>query len=270
MIATQHQKPDLRYWYYAVLILCLALIAVPITHYGVSIGERRIDSAVGREPFPPQSLRVAAFCCCMFMAVLMFVVQVGLLGVAYARADLRQTYSWFRRSWLGVYWGLLIVTIAIVCAAYAGNYFESIPMTVVFGIGAGLAGVYLIHSILAASVSLPILLYKLWQQVQDGNARATPARAVGFLFVPIFNLYWVFVAFPGLADELNRCATRRSLMVEPARRRLMVVYCILCFVVLIPYLGILAAIVNVGVGYSALRSASQVALALSKSQENGN
>ncbi|MEA5079778.1 MAG: DUF4339 domain-containing protein [Anaerolineaceae bacterium] len=49
-----------------------------------------------------------------------------------------------------------------------------------------------------------ILLYQFWKLVQDGNARTTPGRAVGFLFIPLFNFYWMFIAYWGLAKELKR------------------------------------------------------------------
>jgi hypothetical protein len=58
--------------------------------------------------------------------------------------------------------------------------------------------------IIAAAILLFILLYKFWQVVQDGFARTSPAKAVGFLFIPFFNLYWNFPAYFGLAKDLNR------------------------------------------------------------------
>ena len=39
----------------------------------------------------------------------------------------------------------------------------------------------------------------------------TPGRAVGLLFVPFFNTYWVFRAVWGLALNLNRFARRYEL-----------------------------------------------------------
>ncbi len=39
------------------------------------------------------------------------------------------------------------------------------------------------------------LVYRMWAQIQSGHPRTTPACAVGFLFIPLFNLYWIFVAY---------------------------------------------------------------------------
>ena len=57
---------------------------------------------------------------------------------------------------------------------------------------------------LGAGILGLILLYKFWQVNQDGHASTTPGRAVGFMFIPIFNIYWLFRAFPGLSLDQNR------------------------------------------------------------------
>ena len=48
------------------------------------------------------------------------------------------------------------------------------------------------------------LCYRAWQQIPADIARTTPGKAAGFLFIPLFNLYWIFVAFWGLAKDMNR------------------------------------------------------------------
>jgi hypothetical protein len=48
-----------------------------------------------------------------------------------------------------------------------------------------------------------ILIYKLWKVVQDGYASTSAGKAVGFLFIPLFNYYWMFRAFWGLSKDLN-------------------------------------------------------------------
>jgi hypothetical protein len=49
-----------------------------------------------------------------------------------------------------------------------------------------------------------ILLYRHWMVLQGFSHRTTPGRAVGFGFIPIFNFYWWFVAYAGLATDTNR------------------------------------------------------------------
>ncbi|MEI7910740.1 MAG: DUF4339 domain-containing protein [Verrucomicrobiota bacterium] len=53
-----------------------------------------------------------------------------------------------------------------------------------------------------------IYLARIWSALQYGRPRTTPGKAVGLLFVPFFNLYWLFVAFYGLAQDWNRITTR--------------------------------------------------------------
>jgi len=48
-----------------------------------------------------------------------------------------------------------------------------------------------------------ILLYRMWRMVPPERAATTPGKAVGFLFIPIFNLYWNFVAFFELGKVLE-------------------------------------------------------------------
>ncbi len=62
--------------------------------------------------------------------------------------------------------------------------------------------------VLAGAVLQYILTYRFWQVIQDGEQRTTPGRAVGFLFIPLFNLYWFFVAYFGLATDINRYISR--------------------------------------------------------------
>lgn len=47
-------------------------------------------------------------------------------------------------------------------------------------------------------------LHKAWTILQPGQARTTPGKAVGFLFIPVFNLFWVFQAYYGWAEDWNR------------------------------------------------------------------
>lgn len=53
-----------------------------------------------------------------------------------------------------------------------------------------------------------VYLGRLWKALQHGRARTTPGKAVGLLFVPFFNLYWIFVAIYGLAQDWNRITSR--------------------------------------------------------------
>ena len=47
-------------------------------------------------------------------------------------------------------------------------------------------------------------IYRAWSILQPGGARTTPGKAVGFLFIPLFNIYWVFIAYHGWSQDWNR------------------------------------------------------------------
>ncbi len=48
-----------------------------------------------------------------------------------------------------------------------------------------------------------MFLYQCWSLIPKKNRRAWPGQYVGFLFVPFYNLYWVFPAYYGLVKRQN-------------------------------------------------------------------
>ena len=60
-----------------------------------------------------------------------------------------------------------------------------------------------IPAIIYAEIYFFISLYRCWSILQGSTARTSPGKAVGFLFIPFFNLYWIFVAIRGLAKDAN-------------------------------------------------------------------
>ncbi len=58
-------------------------------------------------------------------------------------------------------------------------------------------------AILIGFISFYVLLYKAWAVINDGQAKTTPGKAVGFSFIPFFNIYWMFVAIGSWGKEYN-------------------------------------------------------------------
>lgn len=54
------------------------------------------------------------------------------------------------------------------------------------------------------------LLYRYWQLIPLSVGPINPANAVGFLFFPIFNCYWVFVAYGKLGKLFNQLTGRNA------------------------------------------------------------
>ncbi len=93
--------------------------------------------------------------------------------------------------------------------------------------------------ILYGAVLYLVLLYKAWAAIQDGQVRTTPGKAVGFCFIPFFNLYWIFQAFYGFAVDFNRYAARHSLPTRMPEGQFLA-YTVLLLASALPLIGILA------------------------------
>jgi multisubunit Na+/H+ antiporter MnhB subunit len=69
-----------------------------------------------------------------------------------------------------------------------------------------------------AAVVYWVLYYKGWKAIQDGYARTTPGKAIGFLFIPFFNFYWVFQVTWGFAKDYNAFLDRHSINAQKLQR----------------------------------------------------
>lgn len=59
-------------------------------------------------------------------------------------------------------------------------------------------------AVLVAFIFMLVALYRAWKLLQaDGQAKTTPGKAIGFIFIPIFGLFWNFVAYLGWARSYN-------------------------------------------------------------------
>lgn len=67
------------------------------------------------------------------------------------------------------------------------------------------------------SVLLPIFTYRLWSRIQDGHTKISPARAVGFMFIPLVNWVWIAFAWGGYAAALNGFRERHGLSGRASR-----------------------------------------------------
>lgn len=92
------------------------------------------------------------------------------------------------------------------------------------GLGIFLTGVSLIIYVTFVSCKL---LFKAWGLIQDGFARTTPGKAIGFLFIPFFNFYWIFRAIWGFAKDYNWYVTRHKITATQLPEKLFLIACIL-------------------------------------------
>jgi hypothetical protein len=95
--------------------------------------------------------------------------------------------------------------------------------------------------IIYATVVLFILVYQMWKAIYDNSARMSPGRAVGFLFIPVFNLYWIFQVLWGFAKDYNSYIARKSINTKRLPEGLLLAWAVLQLASGVPYLNILAA-----------------------------
>ncbi|MDP8225566.1 MAG: hypothetical protein P9L99_19555 [Candidatus Lernaella stagnicola] len=67
---------------------------------------------------------------------------------------------------------------------------------------------------LIAAVLVILMYYKAWKALQDEEARTTPGKALGYSFIPVFNVYWIFVVMAGFAADYNSYVERHELPIE--------------------------------------------------------
>jgi hypothetical protein len=68
------------------------------------------------------------------------------------------------------------------------------------------------------------LIYKMWGAIQDGHARTTPGKAVGFCFIPLFGFFWMYQVYWGFSKDYNSYIQRHSLSVPRLPQSLFIVY----------------------------------------------
>lgn len=79
----------------------------------------------------------------------------------------------------------------------------------------------------------------MWSIIQDGHARTTAGKAVGFLFIPFFSLYWAFQAYWGLAVDYNRFIARHQVGLQRLPEGLFLAFSILNILFYIPFVNLL-------------------------------
>jgi len=89
-----------------------------------------------------------------------------------------------------------------------------------------------------------VLLYKMWDAIQESRPRTTPGMAVGLMFIPCWNIYWLFQTHWGWAQDFNRFADEDDLDVPKMPEGLALTYCLLNLAAIVPFLGPIAGFVG--------------------------
>jgi len=133
---------------------------------------------------------------------------------------------------------LLIIGIAMIGVVSSGSINRIDPGWIFLFVLGAMCAIY-------AGIVALVFIYKIWDAIADQYARTTPAKAVGFLFIPFFQLYWVFQAIWGFAKDCNAYIDRNAINVFKLPEGLFLACVILQVAAVIPYLGILCGLVSV-------------------------
>jgi predicted Zn finger-like uncharacterized protein len=78
---------------------------------------------------------------------------------------------------------------------------------------------------LIVSVAIEYMLfYKMWAAIQDDEVSISPGKAVGFLLIPVFNIYWALLMVTGFAEDYNSFVIRRSINARELPMSLYLIY----------------------------------------------
>ena len=122
--------------------------------------------------------------------------------------DAKRLNTWFKLHWIFLAAVIPPTALFLIIAAILESQQLKPDATFVL-LGIIVAIVDVVFLVLTVVFGLRIL-HKLWSLIPTHKARTTPGKAVGFLFIPLFSLYWTFVATYGLARALNAETGRKS------------------------------------------------------------
>jgi hypothetical protein len=142
--------------------------------------------------------------------------------------------------------GIVLLTAAVVILVVSGiltDYVLNLSHAGTWGLASSILLILLgCAAILFGATIWYLLLYRAWAAIQDGNASTTPEKAVGFIFIPFYNFYWIFKAWYGFARDYNHYLERYALNAPKLEESLFLAFCILFICAMVPVLNYLAGL----------------------------
>lgn len=113
-----------------------------------------------------------------------------------------------------------------------------------------------------------VFVSRMWGSLSDHGGRMGGASSWLLLFVPLFNLYWIFQVFPGFATDFNRAAENAGIR-SRVSFGLMVTYVLLSWVPVVGLLLFSVVIWQVCRGVTALHATPAPAVAAQEPAAGG-
>jgi len=157
--------------------------------------------------------------------------------------NLQLQYTWFWIIWSLSCTALIIANLIgigiFLLDPPAGTELSVVVICNLFLISLGVLGIF------TANIIGMWMLYNIWGLLPVRHSPTTPAKAVGYLFIPFYNFYWVFVAYLQLGRSLN-FELGRDNRAPIVKDGYCIAFCILqicvCLFALIPILNLLTAV----------------------------
>ncbi len=111
-----------------------------------------------------------------------------------------------KKTYIGIYaasFGLCLLTIIALSAMFVFGSIQKSNDAVDTAIAyAARIWIYaLLQFLIVHAVFNFLLLARMWDAIQDGQTTIAVGKAIGFLFVPLFNIYWFFRVWKSFPTE---------------------------------------------------------------------
>jgi hypothetical protein len=117
----------------------------------------------------------------------------------------------------------LVALIAGVALLVAGSAMRGDEGSAFLALGMGAFGLWYLLLFAYGIVNM-VWLYKFWSWIPPEQRHTSmwkkyisPGTAIGFMFIPYFNIYWMFVIYLGLADIMERLRVQYPSSKGPAK-----------------------------------------------------
>lgn len=114
------------------------------------------------------------------------------------------------------------------------------------GEATGVLALFFLIPLILCIIFTAILHHKCWEAIPKEFARMTPGAAVGRLFIPFYNIYWVFPSIGGLGADCAMLAQSRGLKgynsLKPLGNTLAILMCVGGGLGRIPVIGLFLTI----------------------------
>ena len=120
-----------------------------------------------------------------------------------------------KKLYLGIYAGSFSLAVLGVILVTAAGLLVSDTRSMASQAVTSIAAIAILQFLVVLTVYPFVLLAKMWGSIQDEWTGVTPGKAIGFLFIPFFNLYWIFRVWGGYATEYDNYVLRHDLDIAP-------------------------------------------------------